>query len=157
MARLKVGGIIFAVSLIRPELTYGHASFYGESSSGFMAATTPINPKPFLAELTGKQVVAKLKWGMEYKGFLVSSDAYMNLQARMQAPCGRLTQLRQRSSPRRRSSLTESLQATWARCSSGEYQSCAARDAHLHLPRRCNNVLYIGMCPQEEDAAAAME
>ena len=47
-----------------------------------MAALTPINPKPFLAELTGKQVVAKLKWGMEYKGYLVSTDAYMNLQAR---------------------------------------------------------------------------
>ncbi len=42
----------------------------------------PVNPKPFLAELTGKQVIAKLKWGMEYKGYLVSTDAYMNLQAR---------------------------------------------------------------------------
>jgi|APGre2960657444_1045066.scaffolds.fasta_scaffold03898_6 hypothetical protein len=44
--------------------------------------SVPVNPKPFLAELTGKQVVAKLKWGMEYKGYLVSTDAYMNLQAR---------------------------------------------------------------------------
>ena len=25
-------------------------------------------------------LVVKLKWGMEYKGFLVSTDAYMNLQ-----------------------------------------------------------------------------
>lgn len=40
----------------------------------------PVNPKPFLNELTGKQVVVKLKWGMEYKGYLVSTDAYMNLQ-----------------------------------------------------------------------------
>ena len=40
----------------------------------------PINPKPFLAELTGKSVVVKLKWGMEYKGFLASVDAYMNMQ-----------------------------------------------------------------------------
>ena len=31
-------------------------------------------------ELTGKPVIVKLKWGMEYKGFLVSVDAYMNLQ-----------------------------------------------------------------------------
>lgn len=38
------------------------------------------NPRPFLEELTGKQVYVKLKWGLEYKGFLVSSDAYMNLQ-----------------------------------------------------------------------------
>ncbi|CAM9263342.1 unnamed protein product [Discosporangium mesarthrocarpum] len=40
---------------------------------------TPVNPKPFLNELTGKPVMVKLKWGMEYKGFLVSVDTYMNL------------------------------------------------------------------------------
>lgn len=28
----------------------------------------PVNPKPFLTELTGKPVIVKLKWGMEYKG-----------------------------------------------------------------------------------------
>ena len=28
----------------------------------------PVNPKPFLNELTGKMVIVKLKWGMEYKG-----------------------------------------------------------------------------------------
>jgi small nuclear ribonucleoprotein F len=38
-----------------------------------------VNPKPFLADLTGKQVLVKLKWGMEYKGTLSSSDSYMNL------------------------------------------------------------------------------
>ena len=42
----------------------------------------PINPKPFLNDLTGKPVLVKLKWGMEYKGYLVSVDAYMNLQVR---------------------------------------------------------------------------
>ena len=42
--------------------------------------SAPINPKPFLASLTGKKVAVKLKWGMEYRGFLVSTDAYMNLQ-----------------------------------------------------------------------------
>ena len=40
----------------------------------------PINPKPFLNSLTGKPVMVKLKWGHEYKGFLVSVDGYMNLQ-----------------------------------------------------------------------------
>ncbi|KAF4357808.1 hypothetical protein F8388_024419 [Cannabis sativa] len=40
----------------------------------------PVNPKPFLNNLTGKTVFVKLKWGMEYKGFLVSVDSYMNLQ-----------------------------------------------------------------------------
>ncbi|ONK78887.1 uncharacterized protein A4U43_C01F600 [Asparagus officinalis] len=40
----------------------------------------PVNPKPFLNNLTGKPVIVKLKWGMEYKGYLVSVDSYMNLQ-----------------------------------------------------------------------------
>ena len=39
-----------------------------------------VNPKPFLQDLTGKPVIVKLKWGMEYKGYLVSVDNYMNLQ-----------------------------------------------------------------------------
>ena len=43
-------------------------------------AFMPINPKPFLNGLTGKAVMVKLKWGHEYKGYLVSVDAYMNLQ-----------------------------------------------------------------------------
>ncbi|GMP22504.1 hypothetical protein CsSME_00000498 [Camellia sinensis var. sinensis] len=42
--------------------------------------TVPVNPKPFLNNLTGKKVIVKLKWGMEYKSFLVSVDSYMNLQ-----------------------------------------------------------------------------
>ena len=40
----------------------------------------PINPKPFLNSLTGKPIMVKLKWGHEYKGYLVSVDGYMNLQ-----------------------------------------------------------------------------
>ena len=42
--------------------------------------TMPLNPKPFLNGLTGKPVIVRLKWGMEYKGYLVSVDGYMNLQ-----------------------------------------------------------------------------
>ena len=42
----------------------------------------PVNPRPFLQELTGKMVAVKLKWGLEYRGFLVATDAYMNLQVR---------------------------------------------------------------------------
>lgn len=41
-----------------------------------------MNPKPFLNGLTGKPVMVKLKWGMEYKGYLVSVDGYMNLQVK---------------------------------------------------------------------------
>ncbi|KAG6930868.1 small nuclear ribonucleoprotein polypeptide F S homeolog, partial [Chelydra serpentina] len=40
----------------------------------------PLNPKLFLNGLTGKLVMVKLKWGMEYKGYLVSVDSYMNIQ-----------------------------------------------------------------------------
>ena len=45
-----------------------------------MSTLMPLNPKPFLNALTGKPVIVKLKWGMDYKGYLVSVDAYMNLQ-----------------------------------------------------------------------------
>ncbi|KIH44057.1 LSM domain protein [Ancylostoma duodenale] len=51
-----------------------------------MSTLQPVNPKPFLNSLTGKPVVCKLKWGMEYKdnvnalGILVAVDGYMNLQ-----------------------------------------------------------------------------
>ncbi|CAD7667104.1 unnamed protein product [Nyctereutes procyonoides] len=33
----------------------------------------PLNPKPFLNGLTGKPVTVKLKWGMEYKGYLLAN------------------------------------------------------------------------------------
>ena len=45
-----------------------------------MSAPMPMNPKPFLNGLTGKAVMVKLKWGHEYKGYLVSVDGYMNVQ-----------------------------------------------------------------------------
>lgn len=40
----------------------------------------PVNPKPFLQQQIGKKVLIRLKWGLEYKGFLVSTDNYMNFQ-----------------------------------------------------------------------------
>uniref|UniRef100_A0A8C0QQT9 Sm protein F n=1 Tax=Chelonoidis abingdonii TaxID=106734 RepID=A0A8C0QQT9_CHEAB len=40
----------------------------------------PLNPKPFLNGLMGKPVMVKLKWEMEYKGYLVFVDGYMNMQ-----------------------------------------------------------------------------
>ena len=39
-----------------------------------------VNPVPFLTGLVEKEVMVKLKWGMEYKGKLLSFDSYMNLQ-----------------------------------------------------------------------------
>ncbi|CAN0363830.1 unnamed protein product [Phaeothamnion confervicola] len=41
--------------------------------------SAPINPRPFLTDLTGQKVIVKLKWGLEYRGQLVSVDSYMNL------------------------------------------------------------------------------
>jgi len=48
--------------------------------SAAVSVPTPINPKPFLNQLTGQAVIVKLKWGHEYKGILVSVDGYMNMQ-----------------------------------------------------------------------------
>mmetsp|Transcript_44335 Transcript_44335/g.51258 ORF Transcript_44335/g.51258 Transcript_44335/m.51258 type:complete len:85 (+) Transcript_44335:45-299(+) len=45
-----------------------------------MSTAVALNPKPYLIELTGQSVFVKLKWGQEYKGLLLASDAYMNLQ-----------------------------------------------------------------------------
>ncbi|KAI9217818.1 hypothetical protein BC828DRAFT_351098 [Blastocladiella britannica] len=45
-----------------------------------MQSHQPVNPKPFLTGLLGQTVVARLKWGMEYKGTLVSFDEYMNFK-----------------------------------------------------------------------------
>lgn len=42
--------------------------------------TMPTNPKPFLNALIGNFIIVKLKWGQEYKGYLVSADKYLNLQ-----------------------------------------------------------------------------
>ncbi|KAG2233809.1 hypothetical protein INT48_005962 [Thamnidium elegans] len=38
-----------------------------------MSAFVPVNPKPFLNELTGKPVAVKLKWGGEYQGYLLAN------------------------------------------------------------------------------------
>ena len=40
----------------------------------------PLNPKPFLQQLTGKRIAITLKWGQEYRGMLAAVDQYMNVQ-----------------------------------------------------------------------------
>jgi hypothetical protein len=45
----------------------------------------PVNPKPYLQELTGKVVNVRLKWGLQYRGYLISTDGFMNLQVRLNA------------------------------------------------------------------------
>ena len=42
---------------------------------------TPINPKPYLRELINKRIVVTLKFNnTKYKGILVSTDNYFNIQ-----------------------------------------------------------------------------
>ncbi|KAF4602291.1 hypothetical protein EYR40_005496 [Pleurotus pulmonarius] len=82
-----------------------------------MSGVNPVNPKPFLQELTGKPVYVRLKWGLEYKGFLVSTDGYMNLQL----------------------ANTEEFQ-------DGKSNGALGEVFIRHLLYRCNNVLYIISC-----------
>uniref|UniRef100_A0A8C9H3D5 Sm domain-containing protein n=1 Tax=Piliocolobus tephrosceles TaxID=591936 RepID=A0A8C9H3D5_9PRIM len=44
----------------------------------------PLNPKSFLSGVTGKPWMVKLKWGMEYKGYLVSVDGYVKCSLHIQ-------------------------------------------------------------------------
>jgi hypothetical protein len=75
-----------------------------------------------MQELTGKPVFVRLKWGLEYKGFLVSTDGYMNLQVRPLCPYTYLRRLiRLFSLLTRRSFRTESQMVLLARFSSGTY------------------------------------
>ena len=50
------------------------------ASANWHLQDIPLNPKPFLQNQIGKKVIIRLKWGLEYKGFLVSTDNYMNFQ-----------------------------------------------------------------------------
>ena len=101
----------------------------------------PVNPKPFLAELTGKSVVVKLKWGMEYKGYLVSVDSYMNLQL-----AGTQEWIE--------GNLTGNL---------GEVRiqrvclSLLNPALPVQVLIRCNNVLYLRAAPEGEDDAEGAE
>lgn len=114
----------------------------------------PVNPKPFLADLTGKPIIVKLKWGMEYKGvhtraprlhahagdpgFLVSTDAYMNLQ---------LANTEEYID----GSFTGNLGEVLIRYV--VYPCCHISATSAGAHHRCNNVLYMRGVPEEEAAA----
>ncbi|CAD6215397.1 unnamed protein product [Miscanthus lutarioriparius] len=71
---------IFAFQFFRS--LYGHSAISADHPNfePLSAQTVPVNPKPFLNNLTGNPIIVKLKWGMEYRGYLASVDSYMNLQ-----------------------------------------------------------------------------
>ena len=104
----------------------------------------PVNPKPFMQELTGKPVFVKLKWGLEYKGFLVSTDGYMNLQVRplvdrAMMPSNAISL----SWQTQRNSRMATPQAPWVKSLFGVYPPAPSRTTRLTITRSCNNVLYI--------------
>lgn len=105
-----------------------------------------MNPKPFMQELTGKPVYVRLKWGLEYKGFLVSTDGYMNLQVRqsiilLKSSINILSGLC--SSQTQKSSRTESPTVLLAKFSSGKLNRSRLLLCSTDEPFSCNNVLYI--------------
>lgn len=51
---------------------------YGLQHSLVFSMLLSLNPMPFLNVFTGKQVMVKRNKGMEYKGYLLSADGYMN-------------------------------------------------------------------------------
>lgn len=65
------------MSTVSPASLHAHTA---KTNHACLQQFQPVNPKPFLQLQTGKPVLVRLKWGMEYKGFLVSTDSYMNLQ-----------------------------------------------------------------------------
>ncbi|MQL73855.1 hypothetical protein Taro_006215 [Colocasia esculenta] len=104
-----------------------------------IAMSIPVNPKPFLNNLTGKSVIVKLKWGMEYKGFLVSVDSYMNLQ---------LANTEEYIEGQFTGNLGEILIRSLCLAEEGGGLLFASL---LYLFIRCNNVLYLRGVPEDEE------
>ena len=136
-----------------------------------MAATVPVNPKPFLNQLTGKAIIVKLKWGMEYKGYLVSTDAYMNLQLASTEEyidgkfAGNLGEVLIRCVARDRASNPKNQIETrlrdlldlFIRPPTRRRRRLTSFPPYRIIPahRRCNNVLYLRGAPEDEDGGGA--
>ena len=98
-----------------------------------------------MQELTGKPVYVRLKWGLEYKGFLVSTDGYMNLQVSSVLVIWWNTIFNMyHSLPTPKSSRMASRMVHWVKFSFGKPLS-STLDLNIAdmLIHRCNNVLYI--------------
>lgn len=96
-----------------------------------------VNPRPFLLDLVGKPVIVKLKWGMEYRGNLVSIDSYMNVQ--VHCPMCVCVYSSIYSYPVQKSLSRRNRLGSWAMSSSGattSYTSGRTRTAHNIF---CNN------------------
>ena len=121
-----------------------------------------VNPKPFLNDLTGKDVIVKLKWGMEYEGKLLSVDSYMNVQVRFRRPPARAAARARRAPPAQLGDTKEYIDGemagelgVWpapAFRSPEEFINVAPVAGEVLI--RCNNVMYLRKAPE---AAAPME
>ena len=96
-----------------------------------------------MQELTGKPVYVRLKWGLEYKGFLVSTDGYMNLQVSSVLVIWWSTIFNTyHSLPTPKSSRMASQTVPSVKFSFGMFDDYDPR-MPLTALHRCNNVLYI--------------
>lgn len=98
-----------------------------------------MNPKPFLTDLTGQQVLVKLKWGMEYRGVLLAIDSYMNLQVCCSHGATLITATLTATDP--------FLQRCFQLADTEEYVDGQLAGNLGEVLIRCNNVLYISAAP----------
>ena len=104
----------------------------------------PVNPKPFLQELTGKPTIVKLKWGMEYKGALplrAGMDLLPRLRARSDL-CSRAAGAGFLASVDRYMNLQLANTEEWV---DGTFSGNLGE-----VLIRCNNVLYIRAAPEDD-------
>ena len=138
----------------------------------------PVNPKPFLNDLTGKPVIVKLKWGMEYKG--ARPQRCWNACAQCNLPHRRRRRRRENElCPRPSLSLLSLLRAHALTIVARAYPACAGYlvsvDSYMNLQLasteewidgqfsgnlgevliRCNNVLHIRGVPEGDGDGAA--
>ncbi|RYR64289.1 hypothetical protein Ahy_A03g010424 isoform A [Arachis hypogaea] len=123
-------------------------------------ATIPVNPKPFLNNLTGKQVIVKLKWGMEYKGIIFFLSFNFLLLSKI--PERLKWKIKLQKLHKTRSCFISYL------VSVDSYMNLQLANTEEYIEGqftgnlgeiliRCNNVLYLRGVPEDEEIDAAAE
>ncbi len=136
----------------------------------------PVNPKPFLQELTGKPCIVKLKWGMEYKGARPPRHTHRCLPPILRTACSARPPIAVRRLPRVRRPVHElaarehggvggrsilwqpwrganQVSVSILTLSLLDFTPSPAAGAQVKRSvalRRCNNVLYIRGVPDED-------
>ncbi len=134
-----------------------------------LSQSSIVNPKPFLNELTGKPVIVKLKWGMEYKGTFYPRFVRVISRFVVHLPRTRLIRchlpLRARVATFMRKTKTENFPGFLV--SIDPYMNLQLANTEEWIDSkftgnlgevliRCNNVMYIrGVKEDEEEESAA--